>query len=131
VKETLLAARRSGRLPHAYLFYGGEGVGKDAAALELARVLRCERGGEEACGECSSCVRMATMQHPDVHLIIPLPRGSQEKDDDEPMAKLTEGDVRTVQEQLRLKGADPYHRIQIPRMSSRSTASVRSAANPP
>ncbi len=125
VKETLLSARRSGRLPHAYLFYGGEGVGKDAAALELARVLRCERGGEEACGECSSCVRMATMQHPDVHLIIPLPRGSGEKDDDEPMAKLTEGDVRVVQQQLRLKGADPYHRIQIPRANVIKINSIR------
>jgi len=125
VKDTLLAARRSGRLPHAYLFYGGEGVGKDAAALELARVLRCERGGEEACDECPSCLRMATMQHPDVHLIIPLPRGSQEKDDDEPLAKLTEGEVRTVQEQLRLKGADPYHRIQIPRANVIKINSIR------
>ena len=125
VKETLLAARRSGRLPHAYLFHGAEGVGKDAAALELARVLRCEQGGEEACGECSSCVRMATMQHPDVHLIIPLPRGSQEKDDDGPLAKLTEGDVRSVQEQLRLKGADPYHRIRIPRANVIKINSIR------
>ena len=125
VKESLLAARRSGRLPHAYLFYGGEGVGKDAAALELARALRCERGGEEACGECSSCVRIGAMQHPDVHLIIPLPRGSQEKDDDEPMAKLTDGDVRLVQEQLRLKGADPYHRIQIPKANVIKINSIR------
>jgi DNA polymerase-3 subunit delta' len=125
VKETLLAARRSGRMPHAYLFYGGEGVGKDAAALELARVLRCEKGGEEACGECSSCVRLGSMQHPDVHLITPLPRGSQEKDDDDPMAKLTDAEVRTVQEQLRLKGADPYHRIQIPRANVIKINSIR------
>jgi DNA polymerase-3 subunit delta' len=125
VKVTLLSARRSGRLPHAYLFYGPEGVGKDAAALELARVLQCERGGEEACGQWSSCARMVSLQHPDVHLIIPLPRGSQEKDDDEPLAKLTDGEVRTVQEQLRLKGADAYHRIQIPRANVIKVNSIR------
>jgi DNA polymerase III subunit delta' len=125
VKETLLAARRSGRLPHAYLFYGGEGVGKDAAALELARVLRCEKGGEEACDVCPSCVRLAAMHHPDVRLIVPLPRGSQEKDDDEPMAKLTEAEVRSVQEQLALKAADPYHRIQIPRANVIKINSIR------
>jgi len=125
VKETLLAARRSGRLPHAYLFYGGEGVGKDAAALELARVLRCEKGGEEACDECPSCVRVSKLQHPDVQLIIPLPRGSQEKDDDEPMAKLTDAEVRAVQEQLALKGADPYHRIQVPRANVIKINSIR------
>ncbi|HMK39846.1 MAG TPA: DNA polymerase III subunit delta' [Bacteroidota bacterium] len=125
VKEALMAARRSGRLPHAYLFHGGEGVGKDAAALELARVLRCERGGEEACDECPSCLRLAKLQHPDVQLIIPLPRGSQEKDDDEPMAKLTDAEVRSVQEQLALKGADPYHRIQVPRANVIKINSIR------
>jgi len=125
VKDALLAAWRSGRLPHAYLFYGGEGVGKDATALELARVLRCERGGEEACGECSSCRRMATMQHPDVRLIVALPRGPQEKDDDEPLAKLAPADVRIVQEQLRMKGADPYYRVQIPRANVIKINSIR------
>ena len=75
VKEALLAARSRGRLPHAYLFYGGEGVGKDALALELARVLRCERGGDEACGSVLRASAMATLQHPDVRLIIPLPVG--------------------------------------------------------
>jgi DNA polymerase-3 subunit delta' len=125
VKHALLAAWQSGRLPHAYLFYGGEGVGKDAAALELARVLRCERGGEEACGQCSSCLRLASMQHPDVRLIVALPRGSQEKDDDEPLAKLAPADVRIVQEQLRLKGADPYYRIQIPRANVIKINSIR------
>ncbi len=125
VKQALLAAWRGGRLPHAYLFYGGEGVGKDAAALELARVLRCERGWEEACGECSSCLRMASMQHPDVRLIVALPRGAQEKDDDEPLAKLVPADVRIVQEQLRLKGADPYYRVQIPRANVIKINSIR------
>jgi DNA polymerase III subunit delta' len=125
VKGTLLAARRSGRLPHAYLFYVGEGVGKDAAALELARVLRCEKGGEEACDVCPSCLRMSTMQHPDVHLIIPLPRGSQEKDDDGPLARLTDAEVRVLHEQLRLKGADPYHRIQIPKANVIKVNSIR------
>jgi len=125
VKETLLAALRSGRLAHAYLFYGEEGVGKDAVALELARVIRCERGGDEACGACPSCARMASLQHPDVRLIMALPRGSQEKDDDEPMARLSEADVRAVRAEIALKAADPYHRIQIPRANVIKINSIR------
>jgi len=125
VKAALLAARRSGRLAHAYLFHGEEGVGKDAAALELARVIRCERGEDEACGVCPSCVRMATLQHPDVRLIVPLPRGSQEKDDDDPIARLTDADVRAIREQIALKAADPYHRIQIPRANVIKINSIR------
>ncbi|HUI09450.1 MAG TPA: DNA polymerase III subunit delta' [Bacteroidota bacterium] len=125
VKAALLAARRSGRLAHAYLFYGEEGVGKDAMALELARVIRCERGEDEACDACPSCARMATLQHPDVRLIVPLPRGGQEKDDDDPMARLSEADVRVVREQFALKAADPYHRLQIPRANVIKINSIR------
>lgn len=34
---------KSGRLHHAYLFYGEEGVGKYESALNYAKVLLCER----------------------------------------------------------------------------------------
>lgn len=125
VKATLLSALRTGRLAHAYLFYGGEGVGKDAMALELARVIHCERGGEEACGICASCIHMETLQHPDVYLVCALPVGKGEGADDSPTAKLTEQDVETIQEELRHKGADPYHRITIPRASIVKVNSIR------
>jgi DNA polymerase-3 subunit delta' len=125
VKKTLLAAKHSDRLAHAYLFYGGEGVGKDAMALEFARVLRCETGSDEACGVCRSCHQMASLQHPDVRLIVPLPTGKGEEDSDDPMAKLTESDVQSVQEQLRLKAENPYYRVQIPRANVIKINSIR------
>lgn len=125
VKKTLLAARGSGRMPHAYLFYGGEGVGKDAMALELARVLRCEQGGAEACGVCASCERISSMQHPDVRFITALPAGKGEEASDEPLAKLPEKEIRVIQEQLREKGKNPYHRMQIPRANVIKINSIR------
>jgi DNA polymerase III subunit delta' len=125
VKELLLSAIRSERLPHAYLFHGGEGVGKDAMALELARVLHCERRGEEACGECDSCVKIATGQHPDVRFVVALPVGKGEQSDDGPLAKLTEPEVRLIQEQLRQKAANPYFRVMIPRANIIKINSIR------
>ena len=125
VKEALMSAIRSGRLPHAYLFFGGEGVGKDAMAIELARVLHCERNGKEACGECGSCTKMASMQHPDVRLVVALPVGKSEKGDDAPLAKLTEPEIRTIQEEYRAKGENPYHRIAIPRANIIKINSIR------
>ncbi len=125
VKNLLLSALTHHRLPHAYLFHGGEGVGKDALALELARVLHCMRGGEEACGVCDSCVRMESLQHPDVKLVIPLPVGKGEQSDDLPLAKLPDAEVRVIQEQLRLKGSNPYHRISIPRANIIKINSIR------
>jgi DNA polymerase-3 subunit delta' len=61
----------SGRLPHALLFEGPEGVGKYAAALALAGALLCRkpiRPGQ-ACGECSQCLKVEGGNHADLHQI--------------------------------------------------------------
>ncbi len=125
VKRTLLSALRTGRLAHAYLFHGPEGVGKDAMALELSRILHCERGGESACGECDSCLRVAAMQHPDVQLITALPTGKSEEKDDPPLSKLTADDITTIREEYRKKGENPYYRLDIPRALVIKISSIR------
>jgi DNA polymerase-3 subunit delta' len=125
VKLTLLSALRSGRLPHAYLFYGPEGVGKDAMALELSRLIHCTRGGEEACGECDSCEMIRTMQHPDVRLITSLPLGKGEEKGDPPLAKLSQDELTAVREEYRRKGENPYARISIPKANIIKINSIR------
>jgi DNA polymerase-3 subunit delta' len=125
VKQLLLRALSGDRLSHAYLFYGGEGVGKDALALELARVMHCAEGKEEACGRCDSCIKLDSLQHPDVKLVVALPVGKGEKADDAPLAKLADAEVRTIQEELHAKGQDPYHRVAIPRANIIKINSIR------
>jgi DNA polymerase III subunit delta' len=70
-----------GRLAHAYLFVGPEGVGKKTFAVELARGLSCERakakGTLDACGECPPCVQIAAGTYPDLHSLS-LPEDLQE-----------------------------------------------------
>ncbi|HEY3363817.1 MAG TPA: DNA polymerase III subunit delta' [Symbiobacteriaceae bacterium] len=65
----------SGKMAHAYLFVGPEGVGKRTVALQVAKVLNCHAPGPEgdACGVCSSCKRIDAVPpaHPDVALIQP------------------------------------------------------------
>jgi DNA polymerase-3 subunit delta' len=58
-----------GRVSHAYLFSGVEGCGKKKTALAFIQAVFC--GKDEACGVCSSCRKMASGQHPDLHLIEP------------------------------------------------------------
>lgn len=69
----LRRALRSGRTPHAYLFDGPEGVGKELAARALAARLLCAAGGlaadSDACGRCESCLLVAADTHPDYHLV--------------------------------------------------------------
>lgn len=56
-----------GRLAHAYLFVGPDGVGKKLFATELARALLCESppGPLQSCGACSSCPLVDAETHPD------------------------------------------------------------------
>ena len=55
----------SDRLPGAMLFTGEEGIGKKLFALEIARALNCRTLNDgEACGVCSSCVRIRKLNYP-------------------------------------------------------------------
>ena len=50
-------ALAGGRLAHAYLFAGPDGVGKTTVALDLAAVLLCrEPVHDRPCGTCPGCL---------------------------------------------------------------------------
>lgn len=73
------------RMPHAYLFTGPEGIGKEMLAVRLATVLLCEsprrieppaslalpdlNSWQDACGRCVDCELMQAGNHPDFHRI--------------------------------------------------------------
>ena len=69
----LRTAREKGRLSHAYLFLGPEGVGRGSTARALAAALNCLSPLEDgdACGVCASCRRLAAGTHPDFLVIEP------------------------------------------------------------
>ncbi len=67
-KDILRRVLTSGRLAHAYLFTGPEGVGKRLMALALVRAIFCSEGG---CGDCVSCRKVDHFNHPDLHLLEP------------------------------------------------------------
>ena len=51
----------AGRVPHALLFTGLDGVGKKTLALMLAKALICERRQDDFCGECPRCRKAEEM----------------------------------------------------------------------
>ena len=65
----LVRSAREGRLPHALLLTGPDGVGKFRAALWLATTLLCEEGGEAPCGACGSCKRARAASHADLFTV--------------------------------------------------------------
>lgn len=80
----LQLAIHAGRVPHAYVFAGPSGIGKEMLAQRLAAILLCADpvessppaeyaglGGpwRDACGRCIECELMAADTHPDLHRI--------------------------------------------------------------
>ncbi|MDA3898273.1 MAG: DNA polymerase III subunit delta' [Desulfobacteraceae bacterium] len=84
----LTAALSSGNLPHALLFTGIEGIGKKTTAMAFAMACNCFNLHEgyqtkqpdaeitepthiEPCGQCRSCKKIISGNHPDIILLQP------------------------------------------------------------
>ncbi|RME34392.1 MAG: DNA polymerase III subunit delta' [Deltaproteobacteria bacterium] len=72
-KDIFRRAIQSGRLAHAYLFEGPEGVGKKLMATAIARALCCHE--QVGCGSCAACRKIDHRNHPDMHLVDPEGNG--------------------------------------------------------
>ena len=116
---------RNGTLPHALLFTGTEGVGKQAAAVALAMACNCQRqlpefkaearssqdpinsSGEfnlttmDACGVCKSCRKIAAGNHPDIIHVKPIG----------PFIKIDQ--IRTLLQTLTMKPYEAKTRVAI------------------
>lgn len=72
VVRTLLDIVESGRIGHAYLFVGAEGIGRKSIAKRFSQLVMCmgessDRG--EICGVCTSCKLHKSDTNPDYHVI--------------------------------------------------------------
>jgi DNA polymerase-3 subunit delta' len=74
--ERINKMRRSGRLPHALLFTGPEGVGLEHFVTALSASIFCEVNGEDqACTTCRACMLLQSGNHPDLLRIEPEEQG--------------------------------------------------------
>ena len=72
-KQRLIREAKEGKIAHAQLFCGREGVGKLPLAIAYARYLSCEHPNEQdACGKCPSCIKYNKLIHPDLHFVFPV-----------------------------------------------------------
>lgn len=68
--SVLKAMLKSGRIPHALLFVGADGIGKSIVAKTFAAGLLCT-SEDKPCGLCQACCRVKNMTHPDLFVISP------------------------------------------------------------
>src|ERR1700730_17404070 len=91
IKNILKNIYQSEKISHAYIFYGTDGVGKDAAAIEFAKLLNCDSpvNENEACDKCPSCIEIDSFRSSLFKFIVALPAGKNETDEDlNPLEKL-------------------------------------------
>tara|TARA_Y100000588_G_C14261748_1_gene927927 strand:+ start:950 stop:2116 length:1167 start_codon:yes stop_codon:yes gene_type:complete len=105
-------AFKKGKIPNAYIFFGIDGIGKEAHAIEFAALLNCKRVTDNgnACGDCRSCIRIKTFQHEELHYIRPLPplknKGSSKE------LILDSNIIEEIDKYNKKKIKNPYHKIE-------------------
>ena len=98
IQQRILHSIKSERLPHAFLFYGKEGTGKETFAIEIAKLLNCEKGPLVICGKCPSCIKISKLEYPDLKFVFPTPGSSSMKAED-------------MAEAIQVKSRNPYKRV--------------------
>ena len=111
--ETLYNSFKNEKIPNAYIFFGSEGVGKEAHAIELAALLNCKRGADKkvACGDCRSCIKIKSFQHEEIHYIHPLPTLKNKSSSKELI--LDSNIIEELNKSYKKKIKNPYFKIQL------------------
>ncbi|MGC9022596.1 MAG: DNA polymerase III subunit delta', partial [Dissulfurimicrobium sp.] len=94
-----------GRLAHAYILIGPDGIGKEAAAIDLARLILCDIPdlGDHPmpCGACRNCKKTGRGVHPDLSIL--KPDGATIKVDQ----------IRSLQQMISLAPLEAKRRVSI------------------
>ncbi len=70
VKEKIYEICR-GKLSHAYLICGSDGIGKRTLSREMAKAILCADRENAPCGTCRACKSYSAGSHPDIEHLAP------------------------------------------------------------
>ena len=121
-KEILKGIHNSRRVPHAFLFYGPDGVGKFLTALQFAKLMY---SNIDIPGQKNIVKKISHLQEPYLKLVLPLPRGRGESSDDSSTEKLTKEQLESLKEEIDKKVENPYYRITIDNANTIKINSIR------
>jgi DNA polymerase-3 subunit delta' len=111
----LLNGLARGRVPHAILIVGPPNIGKTTVAFTFAQALNCTGGPPVPCGECVSCRKVVSGNHPDVRIL------------DAPDQTLKIGEVRELQRELSLSPHEGHWRVAVLADFERATIEAANA----
>ena len=97
----------SNKIPHALLFHGPEGAGKEAHAIELASLLSYKTKED--------LEKIKIFQHPNIHLIAPLIKDKNIKKNSNALDALSKKSLEDFIEMKKQKMLNPYKKIKFQR----------------
>ncbi len=113
--DLLLNGLSMGRVSHATLIVGPPNIGKTTIARVFAQALNCTGNQPVPCGECLSCRKVISGNHPDVRIL------------DTPDQTLKIGEVRDLQRELALSPHEGHWRVAVLSDFERATVEAANA----
>ena len=112
--QFLKKIKSKNQIPHAMLFHGNSGIGKELTAIEFAAYLNCKAPTNDfACRNCTSCNKLINNNHEYIEYILPLPKGKITSKKDDISKSFTEKTLIEYNNELNQKLNNPFHEIQI------------------
>ena len=123
VKLILTNIINSGNIPHAFLFTGPDGVGKENAAIAFTKAINTQNSNTAIKSKTISSIE--SFSEPFVKYILPLPRGKNETDQSDPYEKLSDDEVELINSEFQKKSNNLFYKISIPRANFIKISSIR------
>jgi len=122
VRNILTSIIKSNNIPHAFLFSGPEGVGKENTAISFSK----EINKSADVNSNTKIIRaIENLSEPYIKYIFPLPRGRNETDQNDPYEKLNPEEIELVNTEIQKKTANLFYKIEIPRANLIKISSIR------
>ncbi|NWF88043.1 MAG: AAA family ATPase [Ignavibacteriaceae bacterium] len=110
-------------LPHAFIFIGKEGIGKDFFALQLAKQINSKFTSLDNISHVINGINQ--LSEPFIKFIYPLPRGKNETDETGPFEKLNTDELEEIKSEINKKIDNPYHQIHLNKANTIKISSIR------
>lgn len=122
-KQILEAIISSKNIPHAFLFIGPEGVGKENTAVCFAKAVNSIPNNSNLDHKILASIQK--LSEPYIKYVFPLPRGKNENDQSGPFEKLSNEEIEIVNEELTNKTENLFYKLKIPKANFIKISSIR------
>lgn len=122
-REVLDTIIKTTQVPHALLFSGKEGIGKDFISIRFAQLINKSIAPQNLIQQI--LIGISNLSEPYIKYIFPLPRGRNEDDDSTPFEKLSISELDAIKEALKQKVSNPYYHIKLDKANNIKISSMR------